>query len=111
MNYAYPLETTPSDENILKVVKTTCLTVMEREGEYFLALCGGGIDLSQSIGLAYILIENWIPKELIGEISKQKGLSVSGEDWKLLRTKIITQLRKYAQDATERAIEWEQTSE
>ena len=27
MNYAYPLETTPNDEDILKVVKNTCLTV------------------------------------------------------------------------------------
>ncbi len=111
MNYAYPLVTTPNDEDILKVVKNTCLTVMEKDGNYFLALCGGGMDLSQQIGLAYILIENWIPKSLIGEISKQKGLSVGGEDWKLLRSKIIEQLKRHADDFKSRAKDWEETDE
>ena len=111
MNYAYPLETTPNDEDILKVVKETCLTVMEKDGSYYLALCGGGMDLSQSIGLAYVLIENWIPSGLIGEISKQKGLSVGGENWKLLRSKVIEQLKVYAERSAERAKEWEATEE
>lgn len=111
MNYAYPLETSPSDEDILKVVKNTCLTIMEKDGEYFLALCGGGMDLSQQIGLAYILIENWIPEDLISEISKQKGLSVDGESWKLLRSKIIEQLKIY-RDNKQRDLErWEETEE
>lgn len=111
MNYAYPLTTSPSDEDILKVVKNTCLTVMEKEGEYYLALCGGGMDLSQQIGLAYILIENWIPEDLIGEISTQKGLSVGGANWKLLRGKIIEQLGMYSRRAKERAKEWKDTKE
>jgi len=111
MNYAYPLETVPSDEDILKVVKETCLTIMEKDGSYYLALCGGGMNLSQSIGLAYVLIENWIPKDLIGEISKQKGLSVSGENWKLLRSKVIEQLKRYSNDAKGQAKEWEATEE
>lgn len=111
MNYAYELETTPDDEDILKVVKNTCLTVMEKDGTYYLALCGGGMDLSQSIGLAYVLIENWIPKSLIGEISKQKGLSVGGKNWKLLRSKVIEQLKRYAENSKARAKEWEATKE
>ncbi len=111
MNYAYPLETTPNEEDILKVVKNTCLTVMEKDGSYFLALCGGGMDLSQDIALGYVLIKNWIPENLIGEISKQKGLSVGGEDWKLLRSKVIEQLNLYSNRNIRRAKEWEATEE
>lgn len=111
MNYAYPLETTPDDDKILKVVKETCLTVMEKDGKYFLALCGGGMDLSQSIGLAYVFIENWIPEDLIGSISNQKGLSVGGDNWKLLRSKVIEQLKTYSSRSKERSKEWEETEE
>jgi len=111
MNYAYPLTTEPSEEDILKVVKNTCLTVMEKEGEYFLALCGGGMDLSQQIALAYVLIENWIPEDLISEVSTQKGLSVGGENWKLLRSKMIKQLNNYQEKFKRKAEEWENTKE
>ena len=113
MNYAYPLETTPSEEDILKVVKNTCLTIMynENEDKYYLALCGGGMDLSQQIALAYVYIENWIPRDLIQEVSKQKGLSVDGKEWKLLRSKIIEQLKTYADNFKRSIKEWEDTKE
>lgn len=111
INYAYPLVTTPSDEDVLRVVKNTCLTVMEKDEDYYLALCGGGMDLSQQIGLAYILIERWIPVELLSEISKQKGLSVSGEDWKLLRSSIIEQLKMEGERMQNRLKDWEATQE
>lgn len=78
MNYAYPVHGEPSDEEILKVVKETCLTVMEKDGDYFLALCGGGMDLSQNIGLAYLLLNHPIPPALALEISTQCGLNFSG---------------------------------
>ena len=111
MNYAYPLKTTPSEEDILKVVKNTCLTVMEKDGEYYLALCGGGMDLSQQIALAYVMIENWMPIDLLTEVSKQKGLSVGGEDWKMLRTAIINQLKIDSDNMERRLKEWKETEE
>lgn len=113
MSYAYPLVCEPSEEQILKVVKETCLTVMYKVNtdEYFLVLCGGGMDLSQSIGFAYLLIDGRIPKELISEISKQKSLSVSGKNWKFLRNSIIKEL-KQNKDTIKREIkEWEATEE
>jgi len=66
MNYAYPLETTPDDEKILEVVKRTCCTVMYNSNEdtYYIALCGGGMNLSQDIALAYNILEKWVPLEL-----------------------------------------------
>ena len=97
MNYAYPLDEAPSDENILKVVKETCLTVMRKDSEYFLALCSGGMDFSQQIGLAYLLLEHWIPIERLLGISTQKALCVHGKNWTYLRENIIDQLATYSQ--------------
>lgn len=85
MNYAYPLQCDPTYDTgkIVKVCRDTCLTVMYREeyDDYYLALCGGGMDLSQSIAYAYQLLENWIPISLLREVNKQPELSVSGENW------------------------------
>jgi hypothetical protein len=78
MNYSYPLYSLPDDEKILKIVKETCLTVMENDdtGKCFLVLCGGGMDLSQSIAYAYLLAGQRIPGELAFEVSLQRCLSV-----------------------------------
>jgi len=86
MNYAYPLETTPSEEAILKVIQETNCTVMynEEEDKYYLALSGGGMDLSQDIALAYNIIERWIPFELALSVSTQDGLSQCGKNFKQL---------------------------
>jgi hypothetical protein len=85
MNYGYPLGHVPSDEEILKVVKNTCLTVMENTdtGVVYLALCvcGGGMDLTQSIGLAYLLAGERIPAGLALEINTQPALSVSMKEY------------------------------
>lgn len=78
MNYGYPLLSLPNDDKILHIVQKTCLTVMENQdsGESFLVLCGGGMDLSQSIAHAYLLAEHRIPEELAFQISTQPCLSV-----------------------------------
>ena len=79
MNYLYPLECSGFDEDkILKVVKNTNCSVMENEdsGEWFLVLCGGGMDLSQDIALSYVILENWIPESLITQTCKQRDFSI-----------------------------------
>jgi hypothetical protein len=78
MNYGYPLSFLPDDQKILKVVKDTCLTVMENQdtGDSFLVLCGGGMDLSQSIANAYLLAGERIPDELAFEVCTQPCFSV-----------------------------------
>ncbi len=94
MNYAYPLETEPNNEKIIKVCRETCLTVMKDtedwEDKYYLALCGGGMDLSQSIARAYQILETWIPISLIQEVYTQPELSVRGTAW----LKLARQIRK-----------------
>lgn len=84
MNYAYPLEITPEDDKVLQVVKETNCTVLYNrcEDRYYLALCGGGMDLSQDIALAYNILEKWIPLELALRVSTQDGLSTYGKTFR-----------------------------
>lgn len=86
MNFGYPLCVTPSPEIVKEVLDKTGLTVLydSHSDVYYLVLCGGGMDLSQNISLAYLLIEGWIPDELLIETCKQTKLSVYGENWDLL---------------------------
>ena len=83
MNYGYPLYGLPDDDKILEIVQKTCLTVMENEdaGEFFLVLCGGGMDLSQSIAYAYLLAGQRIPDELVFEVCTQPCLSVGRKEY------------------------------
>lgn len=84
MNYAYPLETTPNDEHIIEVCEQTACTVMYNieEDQHYIALCGGGMDLSQDIALAYNILEKWIPMELALSVSTQDGLSKYGKNYR-----------------------------
>lgn len=96
MNYVYPLEKDPSDEAVKQVVKETNCTVMynNETDEYFLALTGGGMDLSQDIALAYYYCDKWIPTELALRVSTQYGLSKSGEKWKIVMAACYDSLKK-----------------
>ena len=82
-NYAYPLHGLPDDGEILKIIKETCLTVFENNetGECFLVLCGGGMDLSQSIAYAYLLAGQRIPDELVFEVCTQPCLSLGEKEY------------------------------
>ena len=94
INYLYPLECSNFDDSkILKVVKDTNCTILENSdsGEWFLALCGGGMDLSQDIALSYIILERWIPEDLILSVCKQRDFSIGGKDFEILKKAIIEQ--------------------
>lgn len=84
MNYAYPLREKPAEEEIKEVHCKTNLTVVQDKGsdEYYLALTGGGMDLSQDIAMAYVLTEHWVPLEVAYEVNTQKDLTQRGEDFK-----------------------------
>ena len=97
MSYGHILETSPSQENILKVVLETNCSVMYNNNEdiYYIVLCGGGMDLSQDIALSYVWLERWIPEDFISRDCKQKNLSVYGENFIYLRNAIIEQTEVY----------------
>jgi len=110
MNYVYPLELTDFDEEkILRVVNETNCTVMENQdtGEWFLALCGGGMDLSQDIAYAYLILERWIPKDLLGSVCKQAGLNIGMKKWKELAAAMVEQLNDHSDRFELDAKSWE----
>jgi len=80
---AYPLRERPSNKSIRRIHEKTCLTVVEdtETGEFFLALCGGGMDLSQDIAMAYIIAHGLVPAALAMEVSTQPNLSQRGKNW------------------------------
>lgn len=86
-NYIYPLETTPSDDDILKVALNTNCSVMYNtdDDSYYLTLTGCGMDMSQDIALSYLIIENWLPTDLLLNVCSQEGLSISKENFKILK--------------------------
>lgn len=108
MNYAYPLFDLPSDEKIVEIHQRTNLTVVENTEteEYFLALCGGGMDLSQSIGLAYIIAQGWIPFTLASEITKQPHLNVGEKDWLIVAKECINRMTIHKQSLNYTIKEW-----
>jgi hypothetical protein len=108
MNYAYPLEFEPDEDKIIEVVQKTNCTVMEntQTGEFFLVLCGGGMDLSQDIALAYVICEKWLPVDLLQSVCTQKGLSQDGEDFKRIADVIIEQAKMEGSRLTETSKTW-----
>jgi len=83
MLYAYPLYEKIDEDKIKEICLETSCTVVENNdtGDWYLALCGGGMDLSQSIALAYIIAQGWIPSSLANNVSTQYGLNFSGEKY------------------------------
>ncbi len=108
MNYAYLLQCNPDREKLLRVCRETNLTVMYRESEdeYYLALTGGGMDLSQDIARAYQILETWIPIALISEVSKQPELSVHGKAWLEMAKQIQKQLKMESDRLREARKQW-----
>ncbi len=112
MNFIYPLELDGfRDEEILKVVKETNCTIMENEDteEWFLTLCGGGMDLSQDIAFAYQILETWIPQDLLRNVCKQPLLSLGSKNYKSLAKGIIKQLKMEADRNKEKHKEWKES--
>lgn len=111
MNYIYPLELTDfSDNKILKVVKETNCTIIRKDttDEMFLALCGGGMDLSQDIAYSFVVLETWIPADLLREVNKQPLLSLGSKKYKFLARAIIKQLKIESDRNNQRAKEWKE---
>jgi len=107
-NYIYPLETNPSEEDILEVsLKTNCCVMYNNEEDkYYLSLIGCGMDMSQDIALSYVILERWIPTDLIRSISTQKGLTQGGEDFERLRKAIIEQSEHHINNFNQLRTDW-----
>ena len=112
INFLYPLELSDfEDSKILKVVKETNCTVIENSetGEWFLTLCGGGMDLSQDIAFAFQILETWLPSDLIRNVCKQPGLSLGIKNYKSLAKGMIKQFKIEEAQNKEKAKEWKES--
>jgi hypothetical protein len=110
MLYAYPLMFAPSEEQILKVCKNTSCTVVEdnETGDYYLALTGGGMDLSQDIAYAYMLTDGRIPHSLAINVNRQPGLSVSKSTWLKIAKQIKEQIKQQIENDKEEVKRWDE---
>jgi hypothetical protein len=110
MNYVYPLEFEVDDKKVLEIVnKTNCTVMFNTEtDQYFLTLCGGGMNLSQDIALAYIIAQKWLPTDLLQEVSKQDGLSQGGKDFRRIGRIIIEQSNMEGGRLLENAKRWKE---
>ena len=86
MNFAYPLFCEPGEEKIIKVCEETACTVVynSQDDNYYLTLTGGGMDMSQSIALAYIIADGCIDWDFLDEIYLTGAFSVSEEDFQII---------------------------
>jgi hypothetical protein len=110
INCIYPLELKDFDKaKIKEVIKRTDCTVVENDetGEWFLTLCGGGMDLSQDIALAYFILERRIPFDLVLSVCTQKELSLNGKDWAILKKAMNESLNLYLSRIHGKLKEWE----
>ena len=95
MNYGYPLDRDNiSDDIIIKVCKETNCTIISNEDQYFLALTGGGMNLTQDIVYAYFLVYGYVPYNVVYDMSYQRGLSISKSKFDVLSLEIIKTLEQ-----------------
>ena len=89
-NFAYPLEVAPDQEVIFRICNETACTVVYhiKEDAYYLALCGCGMDFSQSIALAYMIAYSYdeekygrIPDHLLFDVIKEGPMSVGKKQY------------------------------
>lgn len=74
MNYRYPLPDyggVPEDDQFKLL--DTCLVLVEFDGDYFLALAGGGMDLSWEIARAYMLLGYLPPLHFVRDLPRYAG--------------------------------------
>ena len=128
MNYLYPLDhkgmieeesydeesTEANKQRRIKIAsETNCVAVENLEtGDWFLALTGGGMDLSPSIGYAYYIAQKWLPVELLIQDLKAGWCkdSLSSEHFEELKAVVIEQLKMEKSRIDEQLKAWDKPS-
>ena len=92
-NFAYPLfKSDVSEEEILAVCeKTNCTVVLNNQDDkYYLSLTGCGMDMSQDIALAYMIVDGCIDWDFLEDVYIEGPFSVSRENYH----KILAELKR-----------------
>lgn len=94
-NYAYPLfRDEIEDDIVLKVCEETNCTVVynHQEGRYYLALTGCGMDMSQSIAMAYLIVDECIEWDMLEDIYIGSPFSVDRDQYRRILEALDRQL-------------------
>lgn len=113
MNYAYPVCCEFNDENRKKAMnRGLFLFEHPTDGQVYMSLMGGGMNLSQSIALAYLDIEGFVPYHLVHDVCVSNPLSISRKDFLVLLKQLKERLtcsvyadRERLKKVTEKIIE------
>jgi hypothetical protein len=100
---AYPLHSTEiSDKKIIKVCSETNCTVIQNNfsGKYCLSLSACGMDYSQDIALAYIIIDGCIDWDFLNDVYIESPISVSQKKFKSILRELRRQLKISIQNYT-----------
>jgi hypothetical protein len=94
VNFAYPLASEPGEDTIYRICSETNCTVVRHlvSGNYFLALNGSGMNLSQDIALAYIIADGCIEQDMLDDVYVSGAFSVTAENYRLILTQLERQL-------------------
>ena len=99
-NYVYPLNYEPTTKQCVEVAKETNAVVIEIDREYYIALCGAGMDMSQDIGYAKgVICGNTLSLDDCRSINTQKKLTISEDKYYALMEKIEESLETHISSA------------
>lgn len=95
-NYAYQLERTSIEDSVIRRVceKTSCTVVYnQKENSYYLALTGCGMDLSQDIALAYMIVDGCVNWDMLEDVYIHAPISVSKQRYFEILKQMKSQLK------------------
>lgn len=84
------------------------------DGDCYLALCGGGMDLSPYLALAYAIYNTWIPQELLASLRMDYCKILLGSNtkkFKYLKRAVRASLKKDMYHAKAKLKEWTEHKE
>lgn len=84
MNYVHVLQHKPTEEDILDIAKNArnMVVIQDEHENYLLGLSGGGMDFSEEIAYAYMVIDREVPKCF--RIDEKKSYCLNDEAHKRL---------------------------
>lgn len=112
MNYGHIIDAPPEhicDEGLIKVGLRTNCTVMHdtEEDQMYVCLTGGGMDLSQCIAMAYILLSEPIPIDFLSAVCSQRDISQYGGNFDKLKEEMLRAIGYEQKNLQQLMDEWE----
>ena len=116
MNYVYPLDHDGmvTDAKRTKIAsETACVLVQKMETEeWFIALTGGGMNLSPDIAYAYVIAQKWLPTGFMYSLDVRYCKNELGEEqFETLRDIMEQQSRMTKEEMADMHAKWKAAKE